>query len=334
MTDNTFPGFVVTKDRQGTVRGAVTQITEAELPDGEVLIRVAYSSLNYKDAMVTTGHPGIVREFPHVPGIDLAGSVVQSNSKDFATDELVLVTGYGLVSSQWGGWSGLVRVPSEWVVRLPDGLPLQEAMALGTAGFTAAQCVTSLQLHQVDANSGPVVVTGASGGVGSIAVAILAQLGYDVIAVTGKTDAHALLKKIGASKIIPRHEVADSSEKPLLESRWAGAVDTVGGKTLSTLVRSTGYRGCVTACGLVGGVDCALTVYPFLLRGVTLDGIDSASCPMPQRLELWERLAGPWRPERLSDLMTTIRLSQLNDKISQMLEGSVVGRSVVDLREK
>ena len=331
MPADTFPCFLVTKDGDGTVTARVEEKGIDDLPAGDVLIRVAFSSLNYKDAMAARGHPGLVRRFPHVPGIDAAGTVVASNAPEFSTGGQVLVTGYELGASHWGGWAGYIRVPAEWVVPLPAGLSQQEAMSLGTAGFTAAQCAQSLQHHGVTPEAGPVVVTGASGGVGSLAVAILAGIGYQVIGSTGKPAAGELLNQIGADGVVGREEVCDqtASKNPLLPARWAGAVDTVGGNTLATLIRSTRHRGCVAACGLVSGADLSLTVYPFLLRGVKLDGIDSAACPMPDRLAIWDRLSGDWKPDCLELITTTIELPDLPGKIDQILAGQVTGRVVV-----
>ena len=309
--------------------GGVDAITQDELPAGDVLIRVAYSSLNYKDALACQGHPGVVREFPHVPGIDCAGTIVESASDDWRPGDEVLVTGYELGAGHWGGYAAYVRVPAEWVVRLPAGLSLREAMIYGTAGFTAAQCVTAIVEHGIEPKRGPVVVTGATGGVGCLAVAILAKLGYDVAAVTGKRDQHDWLRRLGASTMLGREEVVDDSDRPLLGSRWAAAVDTVGGKPLATILRSMQHRGCVAACGLVAGADLQLTVYPFILRGVTLAGIDSAKCPRPQRLEMWKKLAGPWRVDRLHELANEVTLDELPNEIEKILAGQIVGRTVV-----
>ena len=329
MSDQTNLCYLVTKEENTGIRGSVSEVPLTDLPDGDVLIRVACSSVNYKDALAATGHSGVVRKFPHVPGIDAAGVVEQSSSRKFAAGDRVLATGYGIGADRWGGWSNWLRVPEDWVVRLPEELSSQEAMSLGTAGFTAAQCVSSLEAHYVLPDSGPVVVTGASGGVGCLAVAILAQLGYHVIAVTGKPESRQLLDDLGANEVIPRDHADDSSGKPLLATRWSGAVDTVGGTTLSTLIRSTQQRGCVAACGMVGGVDLPITVYPFILRGVTLDGIDSAACPMPERVAIWKKLAGPWRPRDLSALTTTIDLTGLDQAVQQILAGHNIGRTIV-----
>jgi len=300
-----------------------------DLPPGEVLVRVAYSSLNYKDAMAASGNRGVVKKFPHVPGIDAAGVVAYSSSADWQVGDRVIVTGYELGSGRWGGFAEFIRVPADWVVRLPTGLSLRESMILGTAGFTAAQCVQALVRHRIAVDAGEIVVTGATGGVGSLAVSILARLGYQVAAVSGKAEAQQFLTGLGARQVIGRNEVRDASTKPLLPARWAGAVDTVGGETLATLLRSTSHRGCVTACGLVGGADLPLTVYPFILRGVTLAGIDSAMCPMPDRLEIWSHLASDWKPTTLDRIATEIELGELNSWIERILAGKVSGRVLV-----
>jgi len=324
-----FPAYLVQRDSEGRVTASVSAITQDELPAGDVLIRVAYSSLNYKDALACQGHPGVVRGFPHVPGIDCAGTIVESASEDRRPGEEVLVTGYELGAGHWGGFAAYVRVPAEWVVRLPAGLSLREAMIYGTAGFTAAQCVTAIVQHGIEPNRGPVVVTGATGGVGCLAVAILARLGYDVAAVSGKHEQHYWLRRLGANTVLGRGEVVDDSGRPLLGSRWAAAVDTVGGKPLTTILRSMQHRGCVAACGLVAGADLMLTVYPFILRGVTLAGIDSAKCPWQQRLEMWQKLAGPWRIDRLHELANEVTLDELPSCVEQILAGQIVGRTVV-----
>jgi putative YhdH/YhfP family quinone oxidoreductase len=329
MSPTNFTGYLVTKDDAGHVHAEIASLPLDRLPAGDVLIRVAYSSLNYKDALSATGHPGVTRKFPHIPGIDAAGTVAESSSAAFRAGDEVLVTGYDLGQNTWGGFGQYVRVPAGWVVKLPSGLSLRESMIYGTAGFTAAQSVDAILQRGIQPGRGEVVVTGATGGVGSLAVAILARVGYQVVASSGKATAHDFLHKIGATRIVPRSDVHDTSEKPLLSPRWAAAVDTVGGATLGTLVRSVERAGVVTACGLVGGVQVPLTVYPFLLRGVELVGIDSAECPMTKRVELWNRLAGDWRPACLEDLATEVDLQGLGSKIEEILAGRVVGRILV-----
>ena len=328
---NDFRCFYVEKDDTGCVSGRITRRPMEELPAGDVLIRVSFSSVNYKDALAASGNPGVVRRLPHVPGIDAAGVVESSASPRFSPGQAVIVTGYELGSGCWGGWSEYIRVPADWVVVPPAGLSLPEAMMLGTAGFTAAQCVQSLQHHGVTPDSGEVVVTGATGGVGILAVSILSQLGYTVVAATGKARAADQLVACGASRVIGRDQVDNASPKPLLNTRWAGGVDTVGGNTLATLLRETKHRGCIAACGMVGGTDLHLTVYPFILRGVKLDGIDSAQCPCDQRTQIWQQLAGPWKPKNLSQVSTTIPLDQVSDAVAKILCGDITGRTLVEI---
>ncbi|MEX2169471.1 MAG: YhdH/YhfP family quinone oxidoreductase [Pirellulales bacterium] len=325
----TFPAFVVRKSSTGDVSVQVEQLSRDDLPAGEVLIEVAYSSLNYKDALASRGHPGVVQSFPHVPGIDCAGRVVESSSPDWQPGQEVLVTGYELGASHWGGYSQFVRVPAEWVVAMPPGLDARGAMIYGTAGFTAAQCVAALQHHGITPDRREVLVTGATGGVGIVALAILAKLGYRVSAVSGKPEFYDLLRKVGAVETLSREALADESDRPLLKARWVGAVDTVGGRPLANIVRSIEHRGCVAACGLVAGDQVPLTVYPFLLRGVTLAGIDSAKCPRDSRLEMWRRLAGEWRVELPEELVTTVDLKGLPERIEAILAGKVAGRTLV-----
>jgi acrylyl-CoA reductase (NADPH) len=321
--------YLVRRDADGRVTSRAETITQDDLPAGDVLIRVAYSSLNYKDALACQGHPGVVRAFPHIPGIDCAGTVIESAAEEFRPGDEVLVTGYELGAGHWGGFAAQVRVPAEWVVPLPPGLSPRDAMIYGTAGFTAAQSVTAIVERGIEPDRGPVVVTGATGGVGSLAVAMLAKLGYDVAAVTGKRERHEWLRRLGANRVLDREEVYDESDRPLLASQWAAAVDTVGGQTLATLLRCLQHRGCVAACGLVGGAELHTTVYPFILRGVTLAGIDSAKCPRPQRLEMWHKLADAWCIDRLNELADEITLDNLPDRVQKILNGQLVGRTIV-----
>lgn len=329
MLPETFRCYLVTKDSEGKVSGGMAEQPIDALPEGEVLIRVAYSSLNYKDALAATGHPGVVQQFPHVPGVDAAGTVVESGEYEFVEGDPVLVTGFDVGSTRWGGLAEFVRVPADWVVPLPSGLSLRESMVLGSAGLTAGFCVDVLQRHDVQPDRGEVVVTGASGGVGSVAVAILAKLGYDVVAVTGKTTEHDYLRSLGAAEVAPRESVDDKSDKPLLRQRWAGAVDTVGGNVLGTIVRATRLGGCVAACGHVAGVNLPITVFPFILRGVTLAGIDSAWCSIPLRHDTWRRLAGEWRVDCLEKVARSVDLEDLPSQFEKILAGRVTGRVVV-----
>jgi acrylyl-CoA reductase (NADPH) len=330
VISETFDCYLVSKDNDGKTSAQVTRKPLIDLPAAEVLIRVAWSSLNYKDALSASGHPGVTRTFPHVPGIDASGVVVRSQSPMVEEGEEVLVTGFDLGQNTWGGFAEYIQVPADWVLPLPDGLDLRTAMIYGTAGLTAGQCVEALQRQGIEPDHGEIVVTGASGGVGSMAVAILSQLGYQVVAVSGKRDAEEYLLTLGARRVIAREEVNDASRKPTLAPRWAGAVDTVGGNTLTTLIRSVEHNGCVAACGLVGGADLPLTVYPFILRGVTLAGIDSVECPLETRTRIWHNLADSWKPKHLDQICTDeVTLDQLDHRIEQILAGRIKGRVIV-----
>ena len=331
MNQTEFSGFLVEKDSAGQVRQGIAKRSVNDLPPGEVLVQVAFSSLNYKDALAAQAHPGVVRKLPHVPGIDAAGTVIESSDPRFRSGDEIIITGYELGAGQWGGWSEYVRVPADWVVLLPPGLSLKESMVLGTAGFTAAQCVQAIVLNGVTPDAGEIVVTGATGGVGCLAVKLLAKLGYNTVAVSGKSDLKAQIYEWGAGRVLSREEASSSSDKPLLSAFWAGAVDTVGGNTLATIIRETKPYGVVAACGLVGGTDLNLTVHPFILRGVTLAGIGSALLPMDRRLEIWRKLSQEWRLEGLEKLTTTIRLTDVAHYVQKILSGQIVGRTVIDL---
>lgn len=324
-----FPGFIVRKSDDDRVSASVEQLSLDALPAGEVVIEVAYSSLNYKDALACQGHPGVVCTFPHVPGIDCAGVVASSSSDKFSVGDEVLVTGYGFGAASWGGFAACARVPADWVVPLPKGLSIRESMILGTAGFTAAQSVEAIVSHGIEPSDGTVLVTGATGGVGSISVALLARLGYRVAALTGKQSQHDLLRSLGADEILGREELSDETSRPLLRARWCAAVDTVGGAPLGTVLRSIDHRGCVAACGMVAGVELPLTVYPFILRGVKLAGIDSAQCPRKPRLEIWDRLADSWKIDCLELLAKEINLSQIPEQVEAILASKVTGRTLV-----
>lgn len=326
-----FTALVVEKTADRQFVREIRERSLADLAEGDLLVRVRYSSLNYKDALSATGHPGVTRQFPHTPGIDAAGEVVSCGSGRFAPGEQVIVTGYDLGMETDGGWGQYIRIPSEWAVRLPTDLTLREAMVIGTAGFTAALSVLKLGQARVTPADGDVLVTGATGGVGSIAVAILARSGFRVVAATGKGADEAFLRGLGAAEIIPREQVAEGAERPLLKERWAGVVDVVGGETLAAAVKSTRYGGAVTCCGLVGSTELPLNVYPFILRGVRLIGIDSVSCPAATRLLVWERLAREWKPGHLADVVTEVTLAGVEEKIHAILHGEIRGRVVVKL---
>lgn len=330
MTSPVFRCFLVEKDAAGC-RRAVVERTLADLPTGDVLLAVRYSSLNFKDALAAEAHPGVVRTTPHVPGIDVAGEVLECGSGRFRPGEPVLITGYELGSGQWGGWSERVRAPDDWVVPLPAGLTLRETMILGTAGFTAAQCVEAIIRNGIQPQDGEVLVTGATGGVGCLAVKLLSKLGYAVTASTGKEAERQRLLDWGAAEVIPRQPLSGPREKPLFSARWAAAVDTVGGETLTSVIRQTKPYGVVAACGLVGGTELPLTVHPFLLRGVILAGIASAPLPLDRRLAIWRKLAGEWKLTGLEELASSITLEELEPALARIKAGEVVGRTLVSI---
>jgi putative YhdH/YhfP family quinone oxidoreductase len=332
MLPDTFRCFLVKKTGKDQIESAVETRPLHELPAGDVLIEVAYSSVNYKDALAAKGHPGVARKFPHVPGIDAVGTVVESTSGDCKVGDPVLVTSYELGVERWGGWSQYVRVPAQWVLPLPPGLSPADSMTLGTAGLTAGLCIHALQNHGIGPEAGEVLVTGATGGVGSLAVMLLAKMGYTVVAVSGKSNRAQWLRELGASEVVGRDEVLDDSKRPLLKACWAGVVETVGGGTLASLLRSVKNEGCVAACGNVGGADVSTSVYPFILRGVTLRGIDSAWCPLERRRAVWDLLAGAWKLNTLASVTTTIGLAELAEKVERLHAGNNVGRTIVDVR--
>ena len=326
-----FKDYLISKDKNGSTTSAIVNRTINDLPRGDVIIKVAYSSLNYKDALSATGNPGVTKTYPHVPGIDAAGTVASSESDQFNIGDEVLVTGYDLGSNTDGGYSEYIRVPSDWIVPLPNNLSLKESMILGTAGFTAAIAVQLLLENGLHPDMGEVVVSGATGGVGSIAVTILAREGFSVVASTGKTNAQEFLKALGASRIIGRTEIDDKSGRPLLKSVWAGGVDTVGGNTLTTILKSLKQHGCVSACGVVAGHNLDLTVFPFILRGVRLLGIDSAQWFRNSRLKNWQKLANKWKPDNLENFAQLIHLDEVDNYVEKILNGRIMGRVVVKI---
>ena len=331
MDHDIFQAMVVHETPEGQFVRRIEDRSLADLPQGDVLIRVHYSSLNYKDALSASGHRGVTRAYPHTPGIDAAGMVEESSDDRLQPGDRVLVTGYDLGMNTSGGFGQYVCVPAEWVVKVPRALSLRESMICGTAGVTAGLSVMKLQTHGVTPDQGEILVTGATGGVGSLAVGILASDGYPVVAATGKLEATQFLLDLGAREVVHRDEVRDASGRPLLRGRWAGVVDTVGGEYLATALKSTRIDGAVTCCGLVASPDLTTTVYPFILRGVSLLGVDSQNCPMATRLRLWQKLAGEWKLSHLANLATECSLEGLEVEIERILQGKQRGRVVVDL---
>lgn len=302
-----------------------------ELDPGEVVIRAAYSSVNYKDALAATGAGKVIRRFPCVGGIDVAGVVVSSLDPRFVPGDEVLVTGYEMGVAHDGGFAELVRVPAEWVVRLPVGLSLHDAMVLGTAGFTAALSLHRLQQNDVKPENGKVVVTGATGGVASLAINMLKKLGYQIVAITGKDSEHEYLRSLGADEILPRSTMDLTSTRPLEKAQWAAALDSVGGATLAWLTRTMQQNGVIASFGNAGGVELNTTVLPFILRGVRLIGIDSAATAMPLRHEIWHKLANEWRPPQLDKLAHTVNFEQLPEVFPKLLNGTSHGRTVIKI---
>jgi putative YhdH/YhfP family quinone oxidoreductase len=329
--DQPFKAFVVNKTEQAFEAG-IQELSLDDLSAGEILIKVEYSALNYKDGLATLPNGGVVRKYPLIPGIDLAGSVVESDDSRFRAGDAVLATSYNLGVSYNGGFSEYARLPASWVVPMPHGLNSREAMILGTAGFTAALALHKLELNGLKPEQGPVLITGATGGVGSMAVAMFKNAGYTVAASTGKESEHAYLQSLGATEILSRTEVSPESGRPLEKERWAASVDSVGGNTLAYLARTTKTGGSVALCGLTGGANVNTTVHPFILRGISWLGIDSATCPMEVRLDLWERIAEHLKPANLESIVAReASLEELPTVASQILQGGIRGRVLIKL---
>lgn len=324
-----FKGILIEKDESG-YRAAVQDLDEALLPEGDVTVRVSHSTLNYKDGLAITGQAPVVRRFPMVPGIDFAGVVESSTHPAYRPGDAVVLNGWGVGEVHWGGLAQTARVNGDWLVPLPQAFSAQQAMAIGTAGYTAMLCVLALERHGVTPGQGEILVTGAAGGVGSVAVAVLAKLGYTVVAATGRPGDAAYLKTLGAREIIERSVLA-SPGKPLGKERWAGAVDVVGSHVLANVCAGMKYRGVVTACGLAAGMDFPASVAPFILRGVTLAGIDSVMCPRAERLVAWQRLASDLDIARLGTISREIGLAEAIPLAAGLLRGEVRGRVVVDV---
>ena len=313
-------------------QGSVVEKSEDGLSDGELLIEVLYSSLNYKDALSASGNKGVTRHYPHVPGIDAVGTVLASDNSQFSKGQAVLVTGYDLGMNTSGGFGQRIRVPASWVLPLPSGMDPATSMRLGTAGLTAGLCVDALLKNGLQVDHGEVLVTGSTGGVGIIAVGILAKLGFQVVASTGKPEAEQLLKTMGASGIIDRNEFGEPSSRPLLAERWAAAIDVVGGDTLFNVIKGLKYGGSVAACGLVQSLMFQASVLPFILRGVNLLGVDSVELPLMQKERIWSKLASEWKVGALDQVCTEIGLDQLEASLATILSGGAVGRFLLNLQ--
>ena len=325
-----FKAFWVEKDEQGVRHEIVTRRTD-ELPEGEILVEVLYSSVNYKDAMSATGVPGVTREYPHQPGIDAAGIIRESTDPNLPQGEEVIVIGFDLGMNTPGGFGQFIRVPSDWVVPLPAGLSLRESMILGTAGLTAALCMEKLEWMNAQPQDGPVLVTGATGGVGSVAVSLLASLGFEVVAMTGKEAQHDYLKALGASEIVSREALGEVSARPMLKPAFAHAIDTVGGDILTNVVKSLQPQGSVAICGLVASANFDVSVLPFILRGVNVLGVDSVELPLEDKARNWQRLAEEWRLPTLEQMTLEIGLEEISETVDSLMSGSVVGRTLVKL---
>ena len=326
----TFKAMIVSETPQKTFSREIRERALSDLSAGELIIEVKYSSLNYKDALSATGNKGVTRKYPHTPGIDAAGVVVDSTTRLFGAGDEVTVTGFDLGMNTSGGFGQYVSVPALWATKLPKGLSLRDSMCHGTAGLTAALCIIRLMASGLTKESGEVLVTGATGGVGSIAVSILAKLGFSVVAATGKAGEHDFLKGLGAKAIISREEANDTSGRPLQKPRWAGVVDTVGGNILATALKTTKYGGLVAACGNAMSAELNVNVFPFILRGVSLLGVDSVEIPMRARQMAWNKLAGEWSID-VGSLVTEVSLEELNPKIDEILKGGIRGRVLVNL---
>ena len=325
-----FKGLLLTRSDEGQLRAAVTELDESMLPPGEVVVQISHSTLNYKDGLAITGKAPVVRSFPMVPGIDFAGVVQSSTDVRYREGDAVLLNGWGVGETHWGGLAQRARVKADWLVSLPGGLTATQAMSLGTAGYTAMLCVMALQQHGVTPEAGPVIVTGANGGVGTIAIALLSQLGFDVHASTGRPQEADYLRSLGAKDVIDRATLS-APGKPLQKERWAAAVDSVGSHTLANVCASIRYGGVVAACGLAQGMDFPASVAPFILRGVTLAGVDSVMAPVARRTQAWERLAREISPELLARNTETIGLGDAVATAERLLAGQVRGRVVVDV---
>ncbi len=329
MEHEKFKAFIVS-EHEGTFKGEIKSKSVNDLPDGDLLIKVHFSSLNYKDALSASGNKGVTRKYPHTPGIDAVGTVVSTKTNKFKTHDKVIVTSYDLGMNTSGGFGQYIRVPEEWAIKLPENLGMKEAMMLGTAGLTAGISVLRLT-ETVKPEDGEIAVSGATGGVGSLSISILKKLGYHITAITGKETERDFLLDLGAETIMLRKDFEALDNKPLLKPLFAGAIDTAGGVILENSIKATHPMGVVTCCGNVASPKLELTVFPFILRGVILVGIDSQNYPMPYREQVWNKLAEEWKPEKLADSCTEITLDELNEKIELMLAGKLKGRTVIHM---
>jgi len=325
-----FKGILINKD-DDSYRAELTSLDESRLPEGDVTVRVAYSTLNYKDGLAITGKGPIVRAFPMVPGIDLAGTVEQSSNPEFKPGDAVLLNGWGVGEGHWGGLAQMARLEGKWLIPLPEAFTAAQSMAIGTAGYTAMLAIMALEKNDVTPDKGEILVTGANGGVGSFAIALLSHLGYQVVASTGRADQSDYLKQLGAAEIIDRATLSEPG-RPLAKERWAGAIDSVGSHTLANVCASMRYRGTVAACGLAQGMDFPASVAPFILRGVTLAGIDSVTRPRQDRLDAWARLGRDLDLSVLPLISQEIGLSEVVQTAQQLMQGQVRGRVVVDVQ--
>jgi acrylyl-CoA reductase (NADPH) len=325
--------FVVEKVGDKEFASEIKELPTPKCADNEVVIKVTYSSLNYKDALSSVGNPGVTRKFPHVTGIDVAGTVYESTSPIFKVGERVLVTGYDMGMNTDGGHAQFVKVPASWIARIPDSISDKEIMTFGTAGLTAALSINELISNHIKPESGDILVTGATGGVGSIAVSILSKLGYNITAISGKKEKVEYLKRIGANEVISREEFEEASNKPLLSEKYAGVVDTVGGNILAQALKQVKYDGVVTCCGLTSSHELNTNVFPFILRGVRLIGIDSVECKLEKKQAAWEKLASRWKINNLASLTNEITLNEIKDAYELLLSGKAVGRYLVKIKE-
>jgi len=331
METKTFRALRVTEDESEKFSRSIIERKIDDLPDGDLLIKVHYAALNYKDALSSVGNKGVTRNYPHTPGIDGAGTIVESKAPQFKVGDEVLVTSYDLGMNTDGALAEFIRVPEGWVIPLPKGLNLRECMIIGTAGLTAGIGLYKMEMMGQNPEQGPIVVSGASGGVGSMAVGILAKAGYSVIASTGKENVEEFLKSLGASEVVDREFINDDSSRPLMKPKWAGGIDTVGGNTLSTLLKGCQPGGSVASCGLVGSPILSTTVFPFIINGINLLGLDSANFSMKERQQVWNRLSNQWKPPDLDSVTTMSTLEKLDPYIDQILRGTLKGRVVVEM---